>query len=337
LIGQGADGYEGGENRMMRSGIRPRAIAPRLAIALLVAVCSVIRASDATASTAQYVGHALESPMSVIDLKVRTRAGAPDVAIFRAREVRITCEDGTTRDWTPPFDPIELDLRGSKHTFDGHRYEYGQPTSYEYVLRIHGRLMPGGRAEGYFLAYLNPYDPPGLTNDPECTTAGGRQAWSARRDPTAGKRIGPREHEGPRLGAVVAADARTETYVGSIGLARSVMRLAVTAPDRGRPQGTFTVDDLRLYCEDGSRRFVTPPPIELRFTNRRAFVGDLYVPSVAGASESSISVHGRIGPQRNRALGAIYAFDNPADAEETDAIPECSTRIDFRWIAERDR
>jgi hypothetical protein len=129
-----------------------------------------------------YVGLASAGTASEIRLNVDVRRGKPRSATFEATDINLACEDGTTRDWTPGFDPIKLGFHGSRRTFDGRRYEQGQPTGPEIFARVHGRLLSGGRAEGYLLLYLNPYDPPGQTNDPECTTTRGQQTWSAERE-----------------------------------------------------------------------------------------------------------------------------------------------------------
>ncbi len=147
-----------------------------------VAILYVPAEAISKRSISAYLGQASAGTASEIRLEVDMRRGKPHSATFAAMNVNLTCEDGTTRDWTPGFDPIKLGFHGSGQTFDGRRYQLGHPIASEIFMRIHGRLLAEGRAEGYVVIYLNPWDPPGQVNDPECTTTGGQQTWSAERE-----------------------------------------------------------------------------------------------------------------------------------------------------------
>ena len=163
---------------------RWRWIAVSLGAPLLAAAAILHGPSEAVAkrSSISYLGQASAGSASKIRLDVAMRSGRPQSATFDARNINLTCEDGTSRDWVSPFDPIKLGFHGSRRTFDGRRYEQAQPAASEIVMRIHGRLLSGGRAEGYLLVYVNPYDYPDQANDPECTSTGGQQPWSAERE-----------------------------------------------------------------------------------------------------------------------------------------------------------
>lgn len=119
-----------------------------------------------------------------VTLTVFRTKGEPKSARIAVSEVPVTCEDGTTDTTFGPRDYIDVGFHGSKRTFDGRAYNHGQPTAPEEYARVHGRLLPGGRAEGYVLLYVNPWDPPGepgFMNAPECTTPGGQLRWTAHR------------------------------------------------------------------------------------------------------------------------------------------------------------
>jgi hypothetical protein len=127
-----------------------------------------------------YVGHvgaskSLTDHRSKISIRIDGRREHKTVT-FEARNVRLFCDDGRR----PRFDagtrsaPL-LAGRRFYHTM----YSADTQSQDQVLYQFQGRLLPHGRARGFLIQIVDPWDPPGEER-PECSTLG-KAHWRAAR------------------------------------------------------------------------------------------------------------------------------------------------------------
>lgn len=96
--------------------------------------------------------------------------------LFDARHIVLRCDDGTTEKRTFPMNGF---------SFTTHRQfdldVFSETDIFHSNYRVHGVLLPNGRARGFLLDHRTKLNPEGSPiPDRSCTTVGGKQRWSAK-------------------------------------------------------------------------------------------------------------------------------------------------------------
>ena len=142
---------------------------------MIVAVVAVLSATPAVSAgqipRPDYTGKI--RPHGHVAFRIVHSSGKRAEVRFEATSFEVRCEDGSTfrRDFR-----VRSGTFTSRTVFEG--YADGRFGGGDYY-RFHGRLLPDGRARGFLFDYINPFDPPPYGAEPECSTTGGKQRWTA--------------------------------------------------------------------------------------------------------------------------------------------------------------
>jgi hypothetical protein len=156
----------------MTKPVAGRALLMSLALVPAVVLAAGLLPATASLRDPPYAGHLLASRASEVVFELKTKS-TPKPR-FAARDVRLFCDDGSRPRVDLPA--IEIHYHGGGR-FSGSEY-LSTSSGFSALNSVDGQLLGHGRARGRFLAYQDPYDPPGGPNEPECGT-GGFQRWTA--------------------------------------------------------------------------------------------------------------------------------------------------------------
>lgn len=154
---------------------------PRLVSRSLLGVAICLVAATAAAETSEarirdYSGHVVGDPDAAVSFRVKIADGERKRATFRAENIVVPCDDGTSERST--FPPLSVAFRG-RNAFRGDDYLFS--STVEQYYEIAGRLLSRGRAKGFLFFISDQSDPP---DDPaffaDCSTAA-KVRWTARR------------------------------------------------------------------------------------------------------------------------------------------------------------
>jgi hypothetical protein len=179
-----------GEAGSVRDGIQTTLPESRLAQARVGRIWALIGAAIAASAAflpaqaearqgGTYMGSLAGDPSATVEFQLELgTSGKRKRASFEARNVELSCDDGTTRRWV--FSPTPFPFR-NRTAFRGEHYFIEPGTSYETYFEVSGRLRRGGRALGTLFFISDVFDSPGAPGpNPDCSTPG-EIPWTAQR------------------------------------------------------------------------------------------------------------------------------------------------------------
>jgi hypothetical protein len=152
----------------------PRRAGVGLVVLGVIALGAPFVAKGAGLAQPDYSGGFEGYKSSRVQLQLRGGAHAPESVRFQATEVVLACETESSRATLGPI-TVRFDGRDS---FEGASYSVAADGSASY-LKLRGRLLPGGRAQGYIFYFEQ--HPETAPYEADCSTNGGRYRWHARR------------------------------------------------------------------------------------------------------------------------------------------------------------
>lgn len=147
-----------------------------LALAVALAAGTVMPGVSLSAkpiTNSSYEGKFVGDPSARVSFRVKVRKDGPDRVLFRASNVPLHCDDGTS--FRETFREIRLTLRG--RVFQGRRFELGQST--QTVYEVYGTLHRDGTADGYVF-WIQDFDHPEELGTSDCSTPS-PPPWTAQR------------------------------------------------------------------------------------------------------------------------------------------------------------
>lgn len=148
-------------------------------VGLFAALIVVPMAAGSGTAARPYQGGFVDDPEASVRFDVTVKDGVAKKAKFEAVNFAVVCE-GEDSPRRMSFGPMSVRFVGPR-VFEGRERPIPQDDGFQYLSKFEGRLLGGGRANGFVFYREDDYDPPaGTENLAECSTDG-LLRWKAER------------------------------------------------------------------------------------------------------------------------------------------------------------
>lgn len=158
--------------RASRSGGQPTRAG--LIVLAVLAIGVPVAAQAVASAKPDYRGRIGGYAVSSVKFQFQGGDSSPQKVSFRATKVVLACETELSR---ADLGPISLRF-DSPNSFEGASYSAAADGTERY-FKVRGELLPDGRAKGYIYYFED--HPETTPYEADCSTAGARYGWRARR------------------------------------------------------------------------------------------------------------------------------------------------------------